>query len=71
MKKLLLLLSIVILGSCVEQATLNIECPCIITKVQAVNYDEIYLVRATKLDNENNYFEFETTYKYNIGDTIK
>ena len=66
MKNLILILSIFIFGSC----TFNPSCPCIVNKVQDINSDGIYYIEYKGLTNAET-GGFETTYKHQIGDTIK
>lgn len=73
MKNLILILSIFIFGSCTldGQANLDLQCPCVITEVGDYDSDKIYEVRATPTYSKGGtFFNFRSTHKYNLGDTI-
>lgn len=74
MKKLLTLLIIpAILSSCTDmsEATLNVQCPCVIRTIHEYE-PHSYRVTAYQTDVRTRfYFSFLTKHQYAIGDTIK
>jgi hypothetical protein len=74
MKKLLLLLTIIVLlSSCTSQHNANTDsiCPCTVTTVSQVKSGRYYVTFKDSDKEHQSSFSFYTRHLYNIGDTIK
>lgn len=69
MKKLLIIL-VVIISSCTGEynTKTRVKCPCIVNKTQVTSNGYYIEADGTSVGTSIGFF---TTYKYNLGDTIK